>query len=236
MSNLNPYDLLKRSQEMPESLKLELKEDDKNTSLETRKVEDGRSPLLDAYIDNRLRADKPITFLGFIDDLRNLWESAGKKGEIIRKRPLKEDSKLPAITYRLKKRTLNDQFKDIKPRYRGTIKHPYINGEFVQMYGQMFDLLIEFSIYSTSAEEADELVIELEEFLQLYAGHFKKNGVQEILFYEQGEDDVVEEQRVDTPSRSLLYVMRFEKLIIKLLNDIQQISVQANIHSEEQSK
>ncbi|MCY9186589.1 hypothetical protein [Bacillus halotolerans] len=235
MSNINPYGLLKKSQEMPESLKLELKEDDQNTSIEKKEIEDGRAPLLDDYIDSRLRADKPITFLGFIDDLRHLWEAAGKRGEIIRHNPLKKDSNMPAITYKLKKRTLNEQFKDIKPRYRGTIRNPYINGEFVQMYGQIFDLLIEFSIFSSSAEEADELVIEFEEFLQLYAGYFKKNGVQEILFCEQGEDNVVEEQRVDTPTRSLLYVMRFEKLIVRLLNDIQQVSVQANIHSDGQN-
>ncbi|ARC67426.1 hypothetical protein B14_200215 (plasmid) [Bacillus licheniformis] len=235
MSYLNPYDLLKKTQEMPDSLRQELKEDDQNTSIDKKTIEDGRGPLLDAYVDNRLRADKPITFLGFIDDLRQLWVAAGKKGEIIRKRPLKRDSVSPVITYRLKKRTINDQFKDIKPRYRGTVKHPYIPGEWVKMFGQMFDLLVEFSIYSRSAEEADELVIEFEEFLQLYAGYFKKNGVQEILFKEQGEDDVVEEQRVDTPTRSLLYVIRFEKIIIRLLNDIQQISVQANIHSEEQN-
>ncbi|MCD7910959.1 hypothetical protein KC480_05395 [Bacillus velezensis] len=226
----NPYELLKQSQEPSESLKQELREEEINSSIEKKNHRDNRGPLLDAYVDNRLRSDKPITFLGFIDDLRRLWKAAGKRGEIIRKRPLKENSNMPVITFSLKKRTLNEQFKDIKPRFRGTINHPYINGEYVELYGQIFDLLIEFSIYSSSAEEADELVIEFEEFLQLYAGYFKKNGVQEILFFEQGEDDVVEEQRVDTPSRNLLYKMRFEKIIIKLLNDIQQISVEANIH------
>ena len=231
MSIVNPLQIIRNSQVMPPSLKEEL-EDDTNSSLERSQAKDERAPLLDAYIDNRLRSDKPITFLGFIDDLRRLWESAGKTATIIRKQPLQKDAKYPTITYRILSRVLSESFKDIKPRYRGTIAHPYLNGEYVELYGQTFDLKVEFEIYSLSSEQADELVIELEEFLQTYAGFFKRNGVQEITFHSQGEDEVVELQRVSVAKRKLIYTMRFEKIIVRFLNEIQQIAVQANLHNE----
>lgn len=232
MMNPNPYDFIKKSQEMPATLQDEVASEDNNASLDSDQANDGRQPLMDAYIDNRLRSDKPITFLGFIDDLRRLWEAAGNTAKIVRKDPITDDAEFPIITYRIIRRQLNDSFKDVKPRIRNTIKHPYIPNEYVELYGQMFDLWVEFCIYSRSAEEADELTIELEDFLQTYAGFFKKNGVQEILFHAQGEDEVVGQQRLDIAKRKLLYTMRFEKIIVRFLNEIQQIAVQANLLHE----
>lgn len=217
---------------MPNDIKNDFQ--DMNTSLDKREPKDRRGPLTDAYIDNRLRSNKPITFLGFIDDLRKLWEAAGKPGKIIRHSPLKEKAEFPVITYRVTRRLLNQDFKDLKPRYRTTIRHPHIQDEYVELYGQIFDVWVEFCIYSKSAEEADELVIELEDFLQTYAGFFKKNGVQEILFYAQGEDEVVNKGRVDVAKRTLQYTFRFEKIITRFLNEIEQIAVQAKLlHSNE---
>lgn len=232
MSLVNPYEMIKKAQSMPDSLQQEYIGDDGNTSLDRSQAGDERAPLLDAYIDNRLRSNKPITFLGFVDDLRKLWEAAGKGAKIIRNSPLKEDADFPTITYRIIGRVLNDSFKDLKPRLRGTIKHPYMEGEYIELYGQIFDVSVEFNVYSLTAEEADELVIELEEFLQTYAGFFKKNGVQEILFHSQGPDEVVANGRIGAAKRSLYYTMRFEKIIVRFLNEIQQIAVQANLQNE----
>lgn len=231
MSTFNPYEVIKKATAMPKSLQDEMNDND-NASLDSSQATDGREPLLDAYIDNRLRSNKPITFLSFIDDLRRLWEAAGKTGKIIRNTPLKEDVELPTITYRIIRREINSSFKDLKPRYRTTIKHPYIEGEYIELYGQIFDIWVEFCIYSKSAEEADELTIELEEFLQTYAGFFKASGVQEILFHAQGEDEVLEEARIGIAKRKLLYTVRFEKIIVRFLNEIQQIALQANLLKE----
>lgn len=230
MSIVNPLDVIKKANEIPNSLKEEM--DDDNTSLNSSQATDGREPLLDAYVDNRLRSNKPITFLSFIDDLRQLWEAAGKPGKFVRNMPLKDDAEFPSVTYRIIRRQLNDSFKDLKPRYRGMIRNPYMNGEYVELYGQIFDVWVEFCIYSKSAEEADELTMELEEFLQTYAGFFKANGVQEILFHAQGEDEVLEEARIGIAKRKLLYTMRFEKIIVRFQNEIQQIAVQANLRKE----
>jgi hypothetical protein len=230
--NPNPYDFIKKSQEMPISLQQEMAEKDENESLDTGQAQDDRAPLLDAYIDNRLRSDKPITFLSFIDDLRRLWEAAGKDGHFVRQSPSKKEADFPVITYRVVKRVVNKDFKDFKPRYRSTISHPDIKDEFIELYGQIFDVDVEFCLYTPSAEVADELTVELEEFLQTYAGYFKRNGVQEVMFHSQGEDEVLTEIRVPVSKRKLLYTMRFEKIIVRFLNEIQQIAVQANLRNE----
>jgi hypothetical protein len=232
MSMVNPYDVIRKTQSMPDSLRNELIGEYDNTSIDQSQARDGRAPLVDAYIDNRLRSDKPITFLGFVDDLRKLWEAAGKEAKIVRSSPLKEDADFPTITYRVTRRILNDSFKDLKPRLRSTIRHPHIEGEYIELYGQIFDVWVEFNVYSLSQEEADELVMELEEFLQTYAGFFKRNGVQEILFHSQGPDEVITDGRVGAAKRTLFYTMRFEKLIVRFLNEIQQIAVQANLQDE----
>lgn len=231
MSMVNPYEVFKKAHSMPTSLQEEMQED-ANESLDRSQANDGRAPLMDAYIDNRLRSDKPITFLSFIDDLRRLWEAAGKQGRFVRQQPAKEEAVYPTITYRTIRREINSSFKDLKPRYRGVIQHPHIEGEYIELYGQIFDVWVEFCVYSQGAEEADELAMELEEFLQTYAGFFKANGVQEILFHAQGEDEVLTEGRVVVAKRKLLYTMRFEKIIVRFLNEIQQIAVQANIHHQ----
>ncbi len=229
----DPYMVIKKSTEIPNALKEEI-EEYSNSSLEEKMKHPSKPLVIDPYLDNRLRSKKPITFLGFIDDLKQLWEAAGKTGKIIRYTPIKDDIEFPVITYRIIRRIINPEFSDIKPRRRGTIRHPYMDNQYVDIYGQVFDLWVEFGIYSLSGEEADQLVMELEEFLQTYAGFFKSNGVQEILFHSQGEDEVVKEQRLNIAKRKLSYTMRFEKIVVRFLNEIEQIAVQAKIRHEEE--
>jgi hypothetical protein len=192
----------------------------------------------DPYLDDRLRSDRPITFLQFVDELRRLWKDAGKKGDIVRQFPIHEDVQYPLITYRLLKRVVNPNFKERKPRLRDIIRHPYAPDHFIELYGQIFDVLVEFKIYSLSQEEADELVIEFEDFLYLYTGFFKKKGVQEILFYAQEEDEVITKDKYSVAVRTLQYQMRLEKVTPRFLNQIQDLAVQASIMhtSENQSE
>lgn len=188
----------------------------------------------DPYLDNRLRSEQPITFLQFVDVLRKLWKSAGKKGDIVRQFPVDEDAKYPLITYRLLRRVINPNFKDYKPRFRDIIRHPYAPDQFVELYGQIFDVWVEFKIYSLSQEEADELVVEFEDFLYMYTGFFKKNGVQNIQFYAQEEDELITKERYPVAVRTLQYQIRLERVVPRFLNQIHDLSIQANImHTSE---
>lgn len=184
---------------------------------------------MDPYYETRLRSDKPISFLGFIDILRKLWEAAGKPGTIKREAPIKDEAEYPMVTFKTKSRQVNPEFKDYKPRLRTTIRHPHEPNEFIELYGQVFDVLVEFGVFSKSAEEADEMIMELEDFMHLYAGFFKQQGVQEIRFYEQGEDEILSENRYSIAKRTVQYIIRFEKITPRFLNQIQNLAIQANI-------
>jgi hypothetical protein len=183
----------------------------------------------DPYLDDRLRAERSSTFLQFIDELRRLWKEAGKTGDIIRQFPFQEEAQYPVITYRLLRRQISPHFKEYKPRFRDVFPHPYLPDQFVELYGQIFDVLVEFQIFSLSQEEADELVVEFEDFLYLYAGFFKKEGVQDIQFYSQEEDQLIYKERYAIAVRTLQYNFRFEKLTPRFLNQIHDLAVQANV-------
>lgn len=192
---------------------------------------------IDPYIDDRLRSNKPTNFLGFIDDLRKLWDEAGKIGTLTRNHQKDDASadEYPVITYRIKHRRPHPKWHELKPRIRDTIRHPYQPGEYIELYGQVYQVIVEFTILSSSDEEADEITGELEEFLLMYKGFFKRQGVKEIFFLEQGEDETDSTAHFPLAKRTLLFDMQFEKVIPKFVNQIEQLALQANIHNNLQN-
>lgn len=168
---------------------------------------------------------------GFVDDLRELWQKAGRPGDIIRDTPFNEEAEFPRITYKVLRRLRNSDFKDIKPRYRTTIEHPYEPGNFIELWGQIFDVYVEFQIFAKTQTEADEVMEEFEEFINLYKGTLKDRGVQDITFYAQGEDKASEIGRMQLAIRTLQYTVRLEKLTPKVLNDIQQIGLGVSVRN-----
>ncbi|SFJ66251.1 hypothetical protein SAMN02799624_05442 [Paenibacillus sp. UNC496MF] len=188
----------------------------------------GYDPTKDPYLDSRLRSEKAATFLSFIDDLDRLWKLAGKPGVIKRESPLDDEAQFPMVAFKILRRLVNQEFKDIKPRLRTTIRHPYVPDEYVQLYGQIFDVWVQFTVLSTSAEEADLIADELDDFIQMYKGQFKKNGVHEMLFYAQESDQVITDYRFPIAVRPIQYTMRFEKITPVFLNQIEQILAQAS--------
>lgn len=171
------------------------------------------------------------TITGFVDDLIQLWRKAGRPGEIVRDMPLNEEIKLPRITYRILRRLRNSDFKDIKPRFRQMVPHPYEPGNFMELWGQVFDVYIEFAFFAATQTEADELMEEFEDFIQLYKGTLKDRGVQEIMFYAQDEDEVIQVGRLEMAVRRLQYTVRLEKLTPRVLNDIQQVGIAASVRN-----
>ena len=190
----------------------------------------------EAYQDDRYRSNKPSTFLGFVDTLRELWKKAGMPGDIIRKDPFDDNAEYPLITYRTIRKQVSKDFGDYKPRHRSTIEHPHMKNEWIELWGQIFDLYVEFSIHSKSQEEADEMVVEFEEFIELYKGYFKLNGVQDIRFYAQLEDKILDHSGTTVAQRTLQYTVRIERVIPKFLNQINDLAINASILHNNQNE
>lgn len=181
----------------------------------------------------RLTSDKKTTFLDFIDDMRGLWVKQGEDlCNIVRAFPNDKEAELDIITFRLINRKINQEFKDYKPRLRTTLPHPHREKETIQVYAQVFDLLVEFKVLTSTAEKADMLVTEFDDFIQRYTGHFKQAGVQEILFVQQLEDQVNTFNRIEKHMRPLQYNIRLERLTVKYENELEHISLQAKIYNK----
>jgi hypothetical protein len=97
----------------------------------------------------------------------------------------------------------------------------------VQIHGQIFDCYIEFCVFAKSAEEADQITEELDEFILMYKGFFKQKGVQEILFHQQLEDMVLTDWKFPIACRPIQYIMRFEKITPIFLNQMEEIAARA---------
>lgn len=162
---------------------------------------------------------------GFIDDLIELWKKAGRSGEIIRNSPFNEEMNFPRITYKVLKRVRNQDFKDLKPRFRTLIEHPYEPDSYMELWGQVFDVYVEFGIYASTHTEADDITEEFEDFIQLYKGTLRDRGVQEINFYAQEEDSLLKVGKLQIASRTLQYVVRLERLTPRVMNGIQQVEI-----------
>lgn len=190
----------------------------------------------DERIVERLRADKNSDFKEFIDSLIRLWNIASPEEEpteIIREKSnLKEIDSPSRITYKLKHRTHLKEMNEIKPKLRETRPHPNRPGEFIDVFGQLFELKVLFTIHATTAEKADNLVEEFEDFMLRYAGFFKKNGVFEILFDEQLEDEVQSDTQIEVHRRPLIFKIRLERLTIRYQNEIEQIGLQASLYNK----
>lgn len=186
----------------------------------------------------RLKADKGSSFLEFIDDLRDLWiQRYGRTEEhlvdIVRKNATrKEDNRDVAITYKVMERTISPDFNDVKPKYRTRMVHPLRSDQHVEIYGQMFDMVIEFAIQGRTNEEADEIMEQFEDFITIYTSFFTRSGVQDIRFLRQLEDQTIRENEGERHMRTLLYTIRIERVTFKYLNEISHIELQAKLYKQ----
>lgn len=120
-----------------------------------------------------------------------------------------------------------DPRKIIKPTYREVLPR---DDEYIQLWGQWFDNLIQLDCWSTSNGEADQLIEWLEEFLLKYTFYFKEMGVQEMYYFRGGrftwgttEEEAMVRWRNRFKVRSMTYYVRTEKLWYKDLYKIREI-------------
>lgn len=193
----------------------------------------------DGVYVRRLRADKGAKLLDFIDDMRDLWRKRFGKNpthlvDIVRKNATRvEDIQDTTITFKVRDRVISDDFKDVKPKYRTEMEHPLRPDQHVQIYGQMFDVTLEFGIHARTHESADEAMEDFEEFLEDYTQYFTRSGIQDIRFIRQLEDSSIRNGEGETHSRTLLYLIRVERIKFKYLNEIKHIELQAKLYKQQ---
>jgi hypothetical protein len=119
---------------------------------------------------------------------------------------------LPIITYELVRRRPSESIPALKPKPMQIIPDPDVPGHTITIYRQWFDCYIDFSFWHKTHREAEDLKNRFEDMMLAYAGYFKQKGVSEILFHEEGPEDISVKWRQDIPHRVLRYFIRLERV------------------------
>lgn len=123
-----------------------------------------------------------------------------------------------------------DIAKEIKPRLRETFPHPDDPKNYsVQIRGQWMDNIIRFICYDTTHRGAERLVGWLMDFISKYTWVLKRNGVQEILYWQRRADDKVQTWRDDIVGYPVEYYFRTEELHIDVVHNVRSIDIATNM-------
>jgi hypothetical protein len=138
----------------------------------------------------------------------------------------------PFITYKLISRSPKDE---LKPRHRQTVEektYDKIDERIGEIHGQKFKCLLQFNIFASVYDTAEQVMERFEELIFTYTGYFKKNGVAEILFREQLTDEKYNSFRETMSVRNLVYYVEVEKLFVIFQEKIKDIETYGSLEKE----
>jgi hypothetical protein len=121
--------------------------------------------------------------------------------------------------------TLPPDQKELRRRPRQTIRDPKNQDQFIEMFGQIREHVLEFKIYALNPEEADDLLIKFEDFLISYTPYLVQNGAKNIYFYRQLEDGLITEWHNPVLTRTFQYQLRLEKVTFNRLGELTDIHI-----------
>lgn len=114
---------------------------------------------------------------------------------------------------------------EIKPRIRQYVVDPDHDDCHVMILGQWFDLLLQFDCWAKTNSRADSLIEWFEDFMYKYTWVWKKNGVNEILYWMRNQDEEVSKWRNDLSVRNVIYYFRTEKIVTIREHDFKQLDL-----------
>jgi hypothetical protein len=129
----------------------------------------------------------------------------------------------PVITYKVVSRVPK---KEIKPRVRQVVPEKTFNEKDArvgEVYGQKFECILQFNIFGSVYDIAEQVMERFEEVIFTYTGYFKKNGVAELYFKEQLTDENYDIFRQQVAVRNIRYYVEIERLIPIFQDKIQEI-------------
>lgn len=188
----------------------------------------------------RQKANKSASLYDFIKMVSQLVELTmpnvrfePDEGKIITLDAMK-DFDCPVITYQIINRKPK---KEIKARIRESIveniddKDDQRKGE---IYGQKFECLVQFNIFASVYNDAEQVMESFEEIIIKHSGFLKKNGVAEILFDEHITDSHFDTLRETLSIRNLRYYVEIEKLTVMFKEKIKEIEILAQKRKDEE--
>lgn len=142
----------------------------------------------------------------------------------------------PVITYHIVNRKPK---MEIKPRMRESVVEKTKDTDTERMgeiWGQKFECLVQFNIFASVYDQAEEVMEKFEETIIKHAGFLKKNGVAEIIFKEHLTDSHFDTLRETLSIRNLRYYVEIEKLTVMFKEKINEIEILAQKRKDEEEK
>lgn len=126
----------------------------------------------------------------------------------------------PIITYQTISRVpMNGE---IKPRVRDIVKDQDSNLA-GNIYAQKFNCTVQFNIFASVYDLAEEVMSNFESMMIKYAGYFKRNGVAELYFKEEISDSNYDLFRQIISVRNIRYTVHIEHLynnVGRIIDDV----------------
>ena len=127
-----------------------------------------------------------------------------------------------------------DMMKEAKPRVRETYKHPDDPLNYsVQVRGQWYDNILRFTCYDKTNFGAERLISWFNDFLYKYAWVIKKNGIQEMLYWQRRADENIQTWRDDIVGYSVEWYFRTEEHTIEVIHNITEIDINSRLARNE---
>lgn len=104
--------------------------------------------------------------------------------------------------------------REIVPRLRQSVKPDTKDEKEVQIYGQWFDTLVQFDMWTLTNWEADILALWFKRFMTSHRKFLKHMGLSEILFWWRGIDDTSSKLDNGLHLRTLVYYVRSEEISV----------------------
>jgi hypothetical protein len=171
----------------------------------------------------RMQAEKSANFDQFTDIIMRLLNAAWGEGwgtfcEAFPNGTDPNNVELPIITYTLTEMVpgviSKSGTREIKPRHRATFRQEVSgNGpRIVDVYGRVFDCKVVFEIWEENNTKATELATKFMDFMDMYTGFIKSQGVKEVIFEKYSNETESGEWKDSIVCRSLYYYVRLEHL------------------------
>jgi len=181
---------------------------------------EGRHSLQYQDFDNYIKFEHE-----FPESLLNIV-SANSLGTIVNKPPM-----APTVTWSIKVKepgSLGEPFgskKELKPRLRESTKDPFVPGYTVEIYGQWFEYIVQFDAWAQDFRTTERLLSWVEQFLKLYSGYLRRNGIANMLFWKRTSEMQETAWRQQFPCKSTQFYFRTEELEAVYQRDILKIDI-----------
>lgn len=116
--------------------------------------------------------------------------------------------------------------REVNPRFRETRKTSDLGSE--NVYGQWFDALVQFDLWTLTNWEAERLVTWVKRFMTTHRMFFKDMGLSEVLFWWRGRDEVSSRLHNNLHLRSIVYFVRTEEISLEEEYNLKELKVQIN--------